>query len=237
MPELVLVHGGSHGAWCWERLRPELTRHGYRSHALDLPGHGQDPTPRREVTWASQVEALDRFVRELGAGEVILVGHSLAGGLIPEVAKRRHDVVRQLVFLASIVLEPGECALDTMDPGRRKVLLEMAEASPDRTVFLDWEIARVNFFRGLSDAEAREFYEKLTPQPIDVYVEPARVCVRDLGIPVRYLGFTRDAAITPERAAGFARKAGVSIEMMESAHGAMLTHPLELAEQLIAGLP
>ena len=112
-----------------------------------------------------------------------------------------------------------------------------AEASPDRTVFLDWEVARVNFFRGLSDAEAREFYEKLTPQPIDVYVEPARVCVRDLGTPVRYLGFTRDAAITPERAAGFARKAGVSIEMMESAHGAMLTHPLELAEQLIAGLP
>ena len=58
--------------------------------------------------------------------------------------------------------------------------------------YLGWRIAGV-----LSDAEAREFYEKLTPQPIDVYVEPARVCVRDLGIPVRYLGFTRDAAITP----------------------------------------
>ena len=237
MPEFVLVHGGSHGAWCWERLHPELARLGYRSHALDLPGHGQDPTPRKQVSWGSQVEALDDFILELGAGEVALVGHSLAGVLIPEVAKRRRDVVRQLVFLASIVLEPGECALDTLEPGRREALRELAEASEDHSVFLDYEIARVNFFRGLSDAEAREFFGKLTPQPIDVYAEPARTRVRDLGIPVRYLGFTRDAAIPPDRAAEFARKAAVEIEMMASAHAAMLSHPRELAERLIAGLP
>ena len=236
MPEFVLVHGGSHGAWCWERLRPELTRHGYRSHALDLPGHGKDRTPREEVSWASQVEALDDFICELGARDVVLVGHSLAGVLIPEVAKRRRDVVRQLVFLASIVLEPGECALDTMDADRRKALLAMAEASKDQSVFLNYEVARVNFFLALSDAEAREFYQQLSPQPIDVFVERARTRVPDLGIPIRYLGFANDAAITPGRALEFARKAGVSIEMMECAHDAMLSDPGELAERLVAGL-
>ena len=237
MFEFVLVHGGSHGAWCWERLRPELARHGYRSHALDLPGHGQDATPRQQVTWLSQVEALDRFVQELGTNDVILVGHSLAGVLIPEVANRSRDVVQQLVFLASMVLDPGECALDTMDPDVRAQYLEMAEPSADRTVLLDYEIARVKFFRGLSDAEARECYEKTTPQPFDVFAEPARIRVSDLEIPVRYLGFTQDAAIPRERALGFARKAGVPIEMMESAHGAMLSDPKELADRLIAGLP
>ena len=102
---------------------------------------------------------------------------------------------------------------------------------------LDFEIAHVNFFRGLPEAEARRFYAKTTPEPFDTFSEPAHTRVTDLDIPVRYIGFTRDAAVTPERAAGFARKAGVAIEMMDSAHDAMLSDPAELAERLIAGLP
>ena len=235
--EFVLVHGGSHGAWCWERLRAELSRRGYRSHALDLPGHGQDDTPRREVTWLSQVDALDAFVRELGSQQVVLVGHSLAGVLIPEVAKRRSSVVRQLVFLACILIDPGECALDALEADMREKYREMARASADRTIFLDYEVARVRFFGGLSDPEARAFYEKTTPQPIAVYQAPARTRVRDLDIPLRYFGFTQDEAVRPERALQFASKAGIPIETIESAHDAMLSQPQELAERLIAGLP
>ena len=34
MAEFILVHGGGHGAWCWELLRAELVRH--RSHLAGL---------------------------------------------------------------------------------------------------------------------------------------------------------------------------------------------------------
>src|SRR5260221_10947192 len=33
----VLVHGAWHGAWCWERLVPELEARGHASIAMDLP--------------------------------------------------------------------------------------------------------------------------------------------------------------------------------------------------------
>jgi pimeloyl-ACP methyl ester carboxylesterase len=36
----VLVHGGFHDAWCWERTVPELARLGHDAVAVDLPGHG-----------------------------------------------------------------------------------------------------------------------------------------------------------------------------------------------------
>jgi alpha-beta hydrolase superfamily lysophospholipase len=37
----VLIHGGFHGAWCWERTIPELERLGHEAIAIDLPGHGE----------------------------------------------------------------------------------------------------------------------------------------------------------------------------------------------------
>ena len=37
----VLVHGGHHGAWCWEKLTPELEARGYDVLAIDLPGSGE----------------------------------------------------------------------------------------------------------------------------------------------------------------------------------------------------
>lgn len=235
--EFVLVHGGSHGAWCWERLRAELSRHGYRSHALDLPGHGQDDTPRRQVTWLSQVDAIDAFVGELDSQQIVLVGHSLAGVLIPEVARRRSSVIQQVVFLASILIDPGECALDVLEAEVREKYLEMARASADRTIRHEYEVARDRFFGSLPDAEARAFYEKTTPQPIAVYEAPGRTRVRELDIPSRYVRFSHDQAVSPERALQFASEAGIRVETMESDHDAMLSHPQELAERLIAGLP
>ena len=37
MAEFILVHGGGHGAWCWELLEAELARLGHVTHAVDMP--------------------------------------------------------------------------------------------------------------------------------------------------------------------------------------------------------
>jgi pimeloyl-ACP methyl ester carboxylesterase len=235
-PQFVLVHGGSHGAWCWQRLRAELAQRGYRADAPDLPGHGDDPTPRETVTWQSQVEALEQYVRQRASSQIILVGHSLAGVLLPEIARRQPEIVKQLVFLAAIVLEPGENGLDTMDRQMRETFLALARASTDQTVFFNYDNARSRFFKGLPEAEARALYDKLTPQPIDLYVQRASTGVGDLVIPIRYIAFEQDSAITPDRIEHFARIAGGSFETMDAPHGAMLTHPGALADRLIEGI-
>ena len=36
MSTFALVHGAWHGAWCWERLTPELEALGHRVITLDL---------------------------------------------------------------------------------------------------------------------------------------------------------------------------------------------------------
>jgi len=73
--DIALVHGSYHGAWCWDFLRPELERRGHRVITMDLPI--SDPT-LGAADYAKAVEAaLDPDT------EPILVGHSMAGLVIP----------------------------------------------------------------------------------------------------------------------------------------------------------
>ena len=70
----ILIHGGFHGAWCWERVVPELTRLGHEAIALDLPGHGE----RADERPANYRERIQPILDVLRDGDV-LVGHSGGG--------------------------------------------------------------------------------------------------------------------------------------------------------------
>jgi pimeloyl-ACP methyl ester carboxylesterase len=97
MTTFGLVHGAWHGAWCWERLVPELVRRGHHAVAVDLPC--DDPTAAA-TRYAELTDATLPRVDDL-----VLVGHSLGGLTIPLVAVRRP--VRALVFLCAALPLPG----------------------------------------------------------------------------------------------------------------------------------
>ncbi|MBE9066203.1 alpha/beta fold hydrolase [Leptolyngbya cf. ectocarpi LEGE 11479] len=42
----LFIHGNRHGKWAWAQVVDLLERRGHRAHAIDLPGHGNDTTPR-----------------------------------------------------------------------------------------------------------------------------------------------------------------------------------------------
>src|SRR6185436_4679232 len=54
MATFALVHGSWHGAWCWERLEPELAARGHRAIAIDLPIEDPDAGLGRhaDAAWA-----------------------------------------------------------------------------------------------------------------------------------------------------------------------------------------
>ena len=105
MSTFVLVHGAWHGAWCWDRLVPELEAHGHRTIAMDLPSDDEG------MTFDGYADAVCATLR--GAGEdIVLVGHSLAGHTIPLVAARRP--VKRLVYLCSLVPQPGRSLRDQL---------------------------------------------------------------------------------------------------------------------------
>ena len=73
MATFLLVHGAWHGAWCWEKVVVALEAAGHRAIAIDLPGHGDDPTPPENVTLASYSQAI-RAVAHSAPEAVIAAG-------------------------------------------------------------------------------------------------------------------------------------------------------------------
>ncbi len=236
MSDFLLVHGGSHGAWCWEGVIRELNRLGNEGHALDLPGGGHDSTPRASITFNSYVVAVNSFVHEKDLQDLVLVGHSLAGIILPDVVAANRERVREVVFIAAYVLDRGERAIDVVASDRTPEYYRLAEASPEHSLMLAYHTARQRFFSDLSDAAARTAYAKLTPQPLAPYLEPARHGARSISSISRYIICRNDQNLPFDVCLRFAVKLGWVIQDIKAGHDVMLSKPKELVALLTQGI-
>src|SRR5688500_13251582 len=108
----VLVHGGYHGAWCWDAVVPLLD---LPSVAVDLPGRGRRPA-HGQVTVGMCVDAVLGDADAAGFDRFVLAGHSLGGVTITETANRAPERIAHLVYVAALAPPPGACLFDLFFP-------------------------------------------------------------------------------------------------------------------------
>lgn len=103
---VVLVHGAWMGASSWDRVAADLRARGLSVKAVELPGHGADPTPPDRLTLAGYVDAV---LAALPAdGRAVLVGHSMAGMVISAAAERAPERIARLVYVAAYLPQNGQ---------------------------------------------------------------------------------------------------------------------------------
>jgi pimeloyl-ACP methyl ester carboxylesterase len=224
--DFMLVHGSYHGAWCWDRLRPELERLGHRVIAMDLPI--SDPT-LGAADYARVIEgALDP------GSEPVLVGHSMAGLVIPVVAA--HRPVRRLVFLAAFLAQPGMSATDqrAAEPIDGRVAPTTAEWTDlgDDVWAIGPNTATELFFDDAPPDVARWAIERLRPQSYRVMRETTPLTEWP-DVDSRSIVCRDDRAINPDwvRTAAHERLGVEAIEL-DGAHSPFMTRPAELAAVL-----
>lgn len=200
--------------------------------AFNLPGSGSDTTPRREVALQDYIAATIQQVDDTDATRIVLVGHSLAGIILPAVAAARPEKVEALVFVASVVLNSGERGIDSIPEDRRETYFDMARESEDYTILPSFENARTRFFSHMNLTAAQEAYAQLTPQPFEPYLNEVTCGVDSVVVPSAYLLLEQDVTFKPPVAEGFASKAGVVPDRMPGDHCVMLSDPFALAEKL-----
>ncbi|GBE93514.1 alpha/beta fold hydrolase [Nostoc cycadae] len=103
MSLFCLVHGAFQGTWCWELLTPYLEAQGHTTLAMDLP------IENASTTLSQFADAVIQVLPKTD-DDIVLVGHSMAGTIIPLVAETVK--VRQLVFVAALLPYPGISILD-----------------------------------------------------------------------------------------------------------------------------
>lgn len=224
--DLVLVHGSFHGAWCWERLTPALEAHGHRVVAVDLPisepGLGAD-------AYATVVsEAIDRLGGDFPPA---IVGHSMAGLVVPLVAARRP--IDRLIFLAAFLAQPGRSAND-----QRKAEPIDGLVPPTTAEWTDlgrdvWQIgprtATELFFHDAPTDVAAWASSRLRPQCYQVIGEQSPLEAWP-AVASTYIVCRDDRATNPDwgrRAA--AERLGTTAIEIDGGHSPFLTRPEELA--------
>lgn len=97
---LVLIHGIGHRREAWGEVPQLLNDRGYDVYVVDLPGHGQSPTPTRPDGYSmrSTAEQLERLFASLGLDKPHVVGNSLGGAVSLELA--HNGVVRTATVLS-----------------------------------------------------------------------------------------------------------------------------------------
>lgn len=171
MTTFVLVHGACHGAWCWEKTVPLLEAAGHTAVAIDLPGHGDDPTPIEDCTLAGNVAAA-RAAVEAQAEPVVLVGHSLGGLTISQTAEEIPERIDTLVYLSAFLIRDGECQRDRVGEIGSASLMRMRKPVGDNAYLFDGPDVKPTFYHLCSDEDFNRAAERLRPQPAAIGATP-----------------------------------------------------------------
>lgn len=230
----------------------------FATHALDLPGAGVnakwpqsfrnrphdaaafagEPSPNADVTQAERTEAVSEAVRAMAAqtdGKVVLVGHSLGGATVSQVAEAVPELLAAAVYVAAFMLPPGMRPIEMIQaPEMRDALVPSLFVAPPPEI----GAMRVNF--GTSDPQYRErirqaycgdvddaTFERAMAhfhcdEPAQVTGVPSPVTRERFGtVPRHYVRCTLDRAVTPAGQKNM-------IAMMDEAMGSKtVVHTLE----------
>jgi len=192
MAHFLLIHGASHGAWCWNKVVPRLRDQGHDATAIDLPSHGDDSTPPEGIKISDYV---DRTIAAM-TDDTILVGHSLGGLTITLAAAANPTQTRALVYLCAFVPPPGvsarEYRLDAVTPD----LVAMQKVDHDKGLAMpDLDRAAGVFYSDCSQEDRAYGLARLGPQPTSIMTEV--LTFDPPKVPRHYIRCLQDKTVKP----------------------------------------
>jgi pimeloyl-ACP methyl ester carboxylesterase len=229
----VLVHGGGHGGWCYQRVAPLLRERGHDVYTPTLTGLGE-----RAHLLDDHVD-LERHVTDVAAvlrfedlRDVILVGHSYGGMVITGAADRVADRVGRLVYLDAATPRNGQSLVDVAGPVINAVRPMGRVVDGIELVLLPGPDAGLLY--GVTDpSDLAWMAERLTAhpwkcfeQPLSLHDEDALWAIAQFHIVCTSTLATRDAAQMEQ-----ARADGRLWEI-DTGHDLMITEPERTAEAL-----
>jgi pimeloyl-ACP methyl ester carboxylesterase len=117
MATYVLVHGGGHGGWCYQRVARLLRGAGHDVYTPTLTGLGERSHLRNaDVDLALHIRDIVAVLQYEDLRDVILVGHSYGGMVITGVGDRAADRVGRLVYLDAATPVNGQSLVDVAGP-------------------------------------------------------------------------------------------------------------------------
>lgn len=230
----VLVHGAWHGAWCWKKVVPKLTRRGHTVAAPDLPGLGDDQTPAGGVTLEDYAKRI-ATVLDAQQERSILVGHSMGGIAISAAAELRPDRILRLAYLCAFLPQNGDSLLmlEEHNPDPRVP----PHIRPDKegfTATIDPNVVEEVFYHDCPVEDVAWAKSRLRPQSFLPLKAPVTLTKANFGrVPRTYIECSEDRAMVIDfQRLLYARSPCEEVVTLATSHSPFLSAPALLAKTL-----
>jgi pimeloyl-ACP methyl ester carboxylesterase len=230
----VLVHGGGHGGWCYQRVSRLLRRAGHEVHAPTMTGLAErSHLVGPHVDLSLHVQDIAAVLHYEDLRDVILVGHSYGGMVITGVGATAPDRIGKLVYLDAANPRNGQSLVDVAGPA-----IEMARPAGrvvDGIELVLFPSPEAGMFYGVTDpADLAWMADRLTPHPwqcfeqkLELHDEAGYAKIPRYHVVCTSTLATRDPGLIAE-----ARASG-RLWDIDTGHDLMITEPQKVSDALL----
>ena len=245
-PTLVLVHGFTGSKENWYPLAGALDGR-YRLLMPDLPGWGEsERLPNASYGFLAQSERLAAFIRKVSPGKpVVLVGHSMGGGIAALVAAGYPELVSHVALLDAAGVPFEDNRFGTAVLAGRNPFAVQDRASLDRylaTVFhrddvrprIPWPVDRAYIARRVRDARFEQQVLDRIGRSDETFLPGAQA--NRIRQPTLLLWCRQDAVIDPSALARYAARIPQASRVLvdDCGHMSQMERPADVAAALDA---
>lgn len=182
-PPLLLVHGWSGNRWFMHEQAAHFAAD-HRVVSVDLRGHGESDAPEQEYTIEGFADDLAWMIGELGLDHPIVVGHSMGGTVVVQLAASRGNLLGGIVLLDPTARSMIEPAPERVEAGKGVFARIQSDLNATRMALID------RFFLPGHDASVREAVQEQSK------LAPDHVVVNSFGNRLQWDGKTAAQQVT-----------------------------------------
>jgi pimeloyl-ACP methyl ester carboxylesterase len=242
----VLVHGAWQAPWVWDQVKQNLEKAGQKVAVVTLPGHGSDFTNPATITLDGYRDVVVHVIDSIsGAGDhknssrqkIILVGHSLAGMIISEVAEAIPGEIEKLIYIGAYLPANDSSLLSLANTDAQSLLGPALIQIPGP--LLDVPIDKVDdiFCQDCSVSMKKELIQNYRAEPLIPFINPAKLTAANFGAADKYYIHTlQDHVVGPDLQNRMIAIAGIPVTKVfpiNSSHSPFLSHPDETTALLL----
>ncbi|WP_194777645.1 alpha/beta fold hydrolase [Pararhodonellum marinum] len=235
MKTYVLVHGAWAGKFAWDQVKTALESKEAKVITFDLPAHGDDNTPVAGITLETYVDVVTDIINQQ-EGKVILVGHSMGGMVISQVAENIPAKIEKLVYVSAYLPANGQDieTLSATDAGSligpNLVFLPDYSASTIKP-----DIAVKVFADDCTDDVKQLVLEKHKAEPLAPFQGKVTLTESNFGaIPKYYVKTAKDVGVSTANQERMIQANGTlkQVYTIDSGHSPYFAKPTELVKIL-----
>jgi pimeloyl-ACP methyl ester carboxylesterase len=231
----VLVHGAWQAPYVWKTVSEDLQKQGNRVITVELPGHGNDNTPTYTL---SQDVYRDKVIEALSQvnGKVILVGHSMGGMVITNVAEKVPSRINKLVYIGAFLPASGQALVDLANSDPDSHLGKSLIQSSDNLTLDVLRDSLTTLFINDGTQEAKEkVISNYRAEPAIPFANPSTLTQANFGTVNKvYIKTLQDIVISPGLQDRMITAAGITtVYPINTSHSPFLAQPHTVSELLL----